>query len=51
MGDGQKVKRYSTSSVIEKDNTNLNPDFVTGLLDAEASFSISVHQKSKLKKG
>ena len=48
---GQKVKRYSTSSVIEKDNTNLNPDFVTGLLDAEASFSISVHQKSKLKKG
>jgi hypothetical protein len=47
----QKVNWYSTSSVIEKDNKNLNPYFVTGLLDAEASFSISVHQKSKLKKG
>lgn len=46
-----KVNWYSTSSVIEKDNKDLKPEFVTGLLDAEASFSISVHQKSKLKKG
>ena len=46
----QKVNWYSTSSDIGMDNKDLNPNFVTGLLDAEASFTISVHQKSKLKK-
>ena len=46
----QKVNWYSTSSGVEKDNKDINPNFVTGLVDAEASFSISIHQKSKLKK-
>ena len=46
----QKVNWYSTSSDVKKDNKDINPNFVTGLVYAEASFSISIHQKSKLKK-
>ncbi len=38
-------------STLPKDNNidNLNPNFVSGLIDAEASFIISVRQRSKLK--
>jgi hypothetical protein len=45
----QKVNLYSTSSDIGLDNKDLNPNFVTGLMDAESSFTVSVHHKSKLK--
>lgn len=39
-------------STLPKDNNteNLNPNFISGLIDAEGSFIISVRQRSKLKK-
>lgn len=42
-------KMYST---LSKDNNveNLNPNFISGLVDAEGSFMISVRQRSQLKK-
>lgn len=49
MNSSLGQRGYST---LPKDNNtyNLNPKFISGLMDAEGSFIISVRQRSKLKK-
>lgn len=43
-------KRYNSTLSNNNKTNNLNPKFITGLVDAEGSFIISVCKRSKLKK-
>jgi len=52
-GVREKSNRLQSKNYLSTFNlqTNLNPWFVTGFTDAEASFTISIYKKNNLKLG
>ena len=44
------IKNFSSSAYAQVQNTKLNPWFVTGFCDAEASFIISIYKDNRIKK-
>lgn len=44
-----KLRAYTSKTIIAQVNTEINPWFVTGFIDAEGCFSISIIRNKKLK--